>query len=323
MTEPNAAPLVAPAAPAVAPASTPAPTQVAPESPWTKLTDGLRIDDETVYPTPDLAVESFRDARRQIKDHKALVDRFSGYIIKYEDGREVSASEDPEAFFSLVGTLLAQQGAAARGAAAQPAPGDEKLDPSKLTPEWQSAISTLRRTGQFAAADELQKMTAELAELKQQVQGVTQAQTSGEQARKDSAIAEGRSILGEVAKTAGFALDDKGTAALASAIEDQIVRASSDPKTGQMLPGSVEDRYLRGDRSVREVIVKEQFAIWQAMFDGYAAHKNSSAASIKERLIAGQPKPLGSPGTGALAPQKRPTESERMETLRGILSQSA
>jgi len=317
MTEPNAAPLVAPA-PAAAPTPTPEPTQPATAPAWT-----LEVDNETRYTDPAKARESFLDARRQIAEHKGLVDRFSGYTIKYEDGREVSASEDPEAFFSLVGTLLAQQGAAARGAAAQPAPGDEKLDPSKLTPEWQSAISTLRRTGQFAAADQMQALTDKLTALEQQVQGVTQAQTSGEQARKDSAIAEGRSILGEVAKTAGFALDDKGTAALASAIEDQIVRASSDPKTGQMLPSSVEDRYLRGDRSVREAIVKEQFAIWQAIADGYAAHKNSSAASLKERLIAGQPKPLGSPGTGALAPQKRPTESERMETLRGILSQSA
>jgi len=171
MTEPNAAPLVAPA-PAAAPTPTPEPTQPATAPAWT-----LEVDNETRYTDPAKARESFLDARRQIAEHKGLVDRFSGYTIKYEDGREVSASEDPEAFFSLVGTLLAQQGAAARGAAAQPAPGDEKLDPSKLTPEWQSAISTLRRTGQFAAADQMQALTDKLTALEQQVQGVTQAQT--------------------------------------------------------------------------------------------------------------------------------------------------
>ena len=322
MTEPNAAPLVAPAAPAVAPASTPAPTQVAPESPWTKLTDGLRIDDETVYPTPDLAVESFRDARRQIKDHKALVDRFSGYIIKYEDGREVSASEDPEAFFSLVGTLLAQQGAAARGAAAQPALGDEKLDPSKLTPEWQSAISTLRRTGQFAAADELQKMAEKVTALEQQVQGVTQAQSDGVKARVEATQQHAKSLLAAVISEAGLPKNDKFLTSVYNSIEEEVVLQSRD-KADKVIPGSLEDRFMRGDEAARKSILSELAKPYLGVFDEFAKSKNASFAADKTRLMAGQPKPLGSPGTGALAPQKRPTESERMETLRGILSQSA
>ena len=84
MQDPNTAvqPAAAPAvAPSQAPDSSPAAAQVAPDSSWSKLTS-LRIDDETDYPTPDKAIASFQDARRQIKDYKGLQDRFTGYVIK-------------------------------------------------------------------------------------------------------------------------------------------------------------------------------------------------------------------------------------------------
>lgn len=300
-------------APAAATPS-PAPAQGAPAaSPWV-----LEVDETTKYTDPAKAKESFLDARKQIGEYNALKEKLGGFNIAYEDGRTMSAAENFDAFVQLVNDLLEKKQAPAAAA-----PADGPLDVSKLSPEYQQHIDILRKTGQFAAADKFEAMAKKLEQLEGSVNGIQQKFGAEEKANLEKAISEGRSIVGSVAKEAGFTLDAAAEAALAKAIEAQIVDASTDPKTGQAAPGSVEERYLKGDRATREAIVKEQFVIWQSIADGYAKSKNAGYAAAKTGAMAGSPKPLGQPaGTGALAPGKRPTESERMEHLRAILSQA-
>lgn len=310
VTEPNAAGVATPAA-AVDQSQGGAPAGAAPA--WE-----LVVDDQTKYTDPAKARESFLDARKQIGEHKTWQEKLSEFNIAYEDGRTVKASEDVDGFLRLVNDLLNP-----KPAASSVVP-DGKLDISQLSPEYQQHIDILKRAGLFAQADQFTKVSDELNTIKQQLQGFTAQQSSSEKARIDTAVAEGRTLLGEVAKEAGFQLDDKALKMLSDAVETQIVDASRD-KDNRLVAGSPEDRYFRGDRAARTAIVKEQFAAWQNIADGYASNKNANYAQRKTGAMANQPKPLGA-GAGSGIPTaggKRPTESERAASLRAILSQGA
>ena len=299
-------------APAAAPPST-TPAQGAPAaSPWE-----LVVDETTKYTDPAKAKESFLDARKQIGTLNEWKEKLGGFNIKRGD-ETVSAAESFDDFVQLVSEMLEP-----KGTPAQAAPADGPLDVSKLSPEYQQHIDILRKTGQFAAAERMESMAKELEQLKGSVNGIQQRFTDDERATTEKAISEGRSFVAAVAKEAGFTLDEAQQGALAKAIEAQIVDASADPKTGKAKPGSIEERYLKGDTATRQAIVKEQFAIWQNIADGYAKKKSAGYAEAKTAAMAGTPKPLGQAGGSAPpAAGKRVPESERMETIRNILSQA-
>lgn len=280
----------------------------------------LVVDERTRFDDPAKAKDSFLDGRRQIAEFNSMKEKLKGFNIFYEDGRSIPASEDVDGFLALVENLMNPQPAAAKQSE-----GNEKLDVSKLSPEYQQHIDILTRAGQFATATEFQKMAEKLSQFETQLSGVLQHQSAGDKSRQDAAIAEGRSLLADALKADGLSLSPEQIADIADDIENRIVRASSDPKTGQMLPNSLEERYLNGDRSVREAIVKEQLKKWLGPSESYAKSKNAAQADAKtSAMAAAQPKPLTQAGAGVPAATKaRPGESERRQTILQLLSQQS
>ena len=198
-------------APAPAAASpSPAQAQGAPAAPTWELV----VDDQTRYTDPAKAKESFLDARKQIGTFNQLKEKLGGFNIAYPDGRTASAAEDLDAFVQLVGDLLSKPQEPAPAAS----PADGPLDVSKLSPEYQQHIDILRKTGQFAAADKMEKMAKQLEELSGSVSGIQERFSADEQANTEKAISDGRSILATVAKEAGFTLDEKDLVMLAGDI---------------------------------------------------------------------------------------------------------
>lgn len=324
MEDPNAVAAQATPAAATTPtdgtpaAATPAAT---PDEWYLDLGDG-----RTRYKTRDDAVTGVRKASERITQLTPYGEYFDR--LGKEFNRPVTV-EEVDQWLSDYDALLKKQ---AGGSAADPKSHFDWLR-ANAPQQWSDAIAWLEAQtaakGSGAAGAQAQPTTSQsaddprLAEIQAKLDAIERRTVGEEQARIEAARQAGQSLVGELVKASNLNLDDKVVAKLGRDIEYDIVEASRDANDN-LVPGSPEDRFLKGDAATRRSIVEEFLKPWLGAFGGAAQAGNAAYAQQKAAAKGSQPAPVrpGSQGTPAApAGNKRLSESELRQNVLTILSQ--
>jgi len=173
-----------------------------------------------------------------------------------------------------------------------------------------------------AAGAPATQVAPEVAALQAKIEALEKNYSGEQDARTQAAIEQGKGILAQEAKAAGLPEDAEFVGEMFDAIADAVMKVSRD-KDDKLIPGSPEDRYFRGDATVRQAIIKEQLAKRLQWFEAYAKRGNAQYANQKANALRSQPRNLPAAGGSAPAAGARPSETERMSTLRAIIAGEA
>lgn len=273
MPDPN----TAPATPALDPTPAPSTTDsgAAPVTPAQPTADApfLKVNDRQVYKTQDEAIRAYGEASSRIA-------QLSPWEALAKEG---FTPEQVQTYLDELAQLRASQNQPAQPAApAQP----------QMSPEWKSAIDYMKSLGVFPTADQLTK-------LQTQVESLSQTHQGEQSARVDAARTSGETIFQGLLKDSGITLDENAAGKMRDRIEDAIVRDSRDA-SGNLISGSLEDRFIRGDAAERTSILKEQFQFFTQFGDLYAKRQTAQLVDQKAAAQAATPRPL--PATNSPVP---------------------
>jgi len=287
-----------PAADQVTPVATPATQEAAPQTtPQSQPAQATPAaggeqwfldlgDNRTRYRSREDAVKGIQEAQARILELDPWA-KFSG-SLKNELGYDVTPEAINEWLTQLNDLLLAARGKQATPVAGAPA--------TQVSPE--------------------------IAALQAKLQALEQGVVGEQDARTQAAVEQGRSFLAQEAKAAGLPEDAEFVGEMFDAICDAVMKVSRD-KDDKLIPGSPEDRYFRGDAGVRQAIIKEHLTRRLQWFDSYAKRGNANYANQKLNAQRSQPRNLPASGGAAPVATTRPSESERMATLRAIVAGEA
>lgn len=248
-----------------APSSTPSGTG----TPSTTDTPFLKVSDRQVYKTQEEAIRAYGEASNRIS-------QLSPWEALAKEG---FTPEQVQAYLDELAQVRAERAEAARQAAAAAAP-----KPNELTPEWKAHIEFLKSQGIFTTMDELKALRAQVQEFGQSIQGEHQARIEG-------ARTSGEAILNNLIKESGVQMDETDSRRIADSIEDAIVRNSRDA-SGNIIPNSPEDRFIRGDASERTKIIKDNFDWFNKYGESYAKRKTSTFVDQKAAAQAANQRSL-------------------------------
>ena len=184
---------------------------------------------------------------------------------------------------------------------------------------WQSldlTLAELKKLQDAAAPAQPQPVTQE--QVAQML--ARQREQQALQSRIDGAINYGRSTLKELMASAKLPTEDDDVAWVYEALEGQVVKRSRDEK-GNLVSGSLEDRFINGTDADRKAIIEQEFKRFAKFHQIPAAAANAEYAAQKTAAIAAQPKTI--PAANGSIPAgggKRPSESEVRQNLLAILS---
>lgn len=266
----------APATPALdpTPATVTPDSGAAPATPAQPTADApfLKVNDRQVYKTQDEAIRAYGEASSRIA-------QLSPWEVLAKEG---FTPEQVQQYLDELAQLRASQTPAQPATPAQP----------QMTPEWKSAIDYMKSLGVFPTADQLTK-------LQTQVESLSQTHQGEQSARVDAARTNGETIFQGLLKESGLTLDETAAGKMRDRIEDAIVRDSRDA-SGNLIPNSTEDRFIRGDAAERTSILKEQFNWFTQFGDSYAKRQTAQLIDQKAAAQAATPRPL--PATNSPVP---------------------
>ena len=308
------APAQAPASSAPStPASTPA---VTPSEPY------LRVNDRTVYQSREDAIRGYTEAQNRIaalsvweKLNSAPEKGGLGFV-------NLKSPDDVAALLDELIELRGKSQPASGAAATQP---NQPAGVDQLSPEIQAWIKTLKEKAGFVDRDTLAALESRLDQFDQRSAGE-------EAARVEAAVSHGTSILASEMKEAGFPVDTEAGKEqlkdIGESIGGKIDRESYDAQ-GNLIPGSLADRFIRGSEPERRAIIKEHFQRYLKFGETYATAKNANYAAQKTAAVASTPRPLtqsGAPSPAAPAPttgKQRWDHSDINRKVRELMSTEA
>lgn len=282
---PNTPTSGSPSTPATpAPASTP---QATPAEPY------LKVSDRTVYHTREDAVKAYQEAEKRITSLSAWEKL---YAAPDKGGYGFTGITKPEDLVPLLDELIELRGKqATTGATPQPGaaqPGGVE----QLSPEWQAYIKTLTEKGGLVTQQQL-------AELRQGLDQLSQANAGEQEAREKAAVDHGTSLIAAKMKEVGLPEDPETLKEIGNSIGGKW-NAESYDRNGQLIRDSVIDRFIRGNEATRKQLIDESFAFYLKFGDTFAKVKTAEYAKQKESAQATTPRPL--PQGGSPAPATAP-----------------
>lgn len=272
---PPAATTPASASPTPAPAATPAGAQ-----PF------LRVNDTTSYANADEAIKGYQSAQdriAQLRGWEELTKQYEGFTSPQELAGHL------DAYIKML---------AAQAPAAQPVANE-------LTPEWKQTDEYLNTKLGYVKKSEIEELRSKLAALESGHQGE-------QAARNEAAVQDGRNSLVNLARESGLipaqgditAEDQAVLSRIETDIGNRIYEQSHNPQ-GQLIPGSAEDRFYRGDSNARRQIINEQFGFWLKFGETFASRRQAKQANERSAALSGNPRPLP-PSTSPSAPSTPP-----------------
>jgi hypothetical protein len=298
-------------APAQAPAS-PAPSTPSPTSGATPSEPYLRVNDRTVYQSREDAIKGYEEAQKRIAQ-LATWEKLNSAPEK--GGLGFVNLKSPEDVATLLDELIElrskAQGSTATGATPTAAGGSQPQGADQLSPEWQQYIKTLQEKAGFVTRDQLKQ-------LEQRFEQIDQHNASEEEAKVTAAVDHGTSLLEAEMKSVGMPEDKDLLASVGAAIGGTMNQSSYDAH-GNLIEGSVIDRFVKGSEAVRRDIIKSEFAKWLKFGETFATVKNANYAAQKTSAQANTPRPLSqgsAPAPTAPAPSARPNKWDHSDLNR-------
>src|SRR5690348_9628369 len=306
-------------APAQAPASSPAPSPAAQPSQATPAQEVfLEVNPRTKYATRDEAIRGYTEAQNRIaalsvweKLNSAPEKGGLGFV-------NLKSPDDVAALLDELIELRAKGQPASGAAATQP---NQPAGVDQLSPEIQAWIKTLKEKAGFVDRDTLAALESRLDQFDQRSAGE-------EAARVEAAVSHGTSILASEMKEAGLPEDKELLEEIGAAIGGKIDRDSYDAQ-GNLIQGSLADKFIRGSEPERRAIIKEHFQRYLKFGETYATAKNANYAAQKTAAVASTPRPLtqsGAPSPAAPAPttgKQRWDHSDINRKVRELMSTEA
>lgn len=299
-------------APAAEPAAVPAPPAAAATPPAEPF---LQIDDRTKYATREDAMKGWKE----LNEYSGKLRPFEVLMKPVAEGgfglTAEAAVAHLDAYANELATRQSAQAIPASGksdaATVQAAAQGDKLSYDSLTPEWKAHVDHLKKLG-YVTQDALKP-------IQDQVAALTERDQAAQKAHADAAVAHGTTLLTSVMKEAGITADDKMLERVGGVVGAAIDRDSYNAQ-GQIIPGSLADKFLRGNESVRKGIIQEQFNIFQTFGDVYHQSKTASYAATKSAAQSQQPRNLP-PSNGAVPAERkgRATPEERAKRVTELL----
>ena len=306
------------ATPSTPDSSTPAPAATTPQTPATPAF--LEINDRTKYASKEDAIKGWNEAQNRISSLSQWEQVIAAPLDKggfgITDPRQVAQLLDELATIRAsqqTATPSNSQGTRSDAGTVQAAAQGDKKAYDSLTPEWKQHVDFLRNQLGFVTQDALKP-------LQDQVQQLSQSQQAAQEAHLQEARRNGESTLNGLIEKSGLAADDTDKAQIANAIEDAIVRNSRDAR-GNIIPGSPEDRFIRGDAAERASIIENHFKWFQQFGDKYATAKTASYVKDKSAAQASQPRNLPqSTPPGSTTRTGRLSDEDRKKALTELLA---
>lgn len=272
--------------PTAQPASTePVATQpVQPQEPF------YRLDDRNVWNTKDDFVNAYKELHQKSNTWNIFTRPVEQGGFGFKDASHLETRLDE------IAVMLAQ----------------------KQEPNAQAATQPTQQTP--AEAQVPPAVAEQIAQLQAQLQSLTQSQTAEQTARIEAARQQGVNLVAQQLEKAGLPKDEATVTKVASFVEDQIVRASRDSNNA-IVPGSPEDRFLRGSEGERAKIVEEQVGFFTSL--GTKFHEAKTAELVKSKTAAMQNQNRNLPQQSAPSASNRPagpmTREERIKALQNVL----
>lgn len=298
-----------PAPEATPPAADP-PAAAAPSTPPALATpEFLKVDDRTVYRTQEDAIKGWNDLKTHASTSAAFKDVAASYGIT--DPKQVE-----QLFQELIEHRTRAQGTPAAGktdsSTVQAAAAGDKLAYDSLSPEWKAHVDHLNKLG-YVTKDALKP-------FEERLNRIDQASQQQQDAHLEAVKNEGVSILKSLVEREKLPSDEESVNRIGYAIEDQIVRSSRDERN-TIIPGSAEDRFIRGNSAERASIVETQLKWFLDFGDKFATARTASYVAAKTTAQANQPRtlPPGSPpsSTERTGPM---TEEQRVAAVKASLA---
>lgn len=248
----------------------------------------LQVNERTSYKTADEAKAGFAEAQKTITSLSGMKSLIEGYVGKGNTSNEVIK----QLFDELVANRAEKAAAAAAKAKGTPSGGDEdprfegksadEIKAIKAADKWYKDQAD--KNG-FVSKTELEKLQAELAELK----GAPEKQF---EAANNDAVRGGREYLDSLLAGAKIALTDAESKKLTARIAAYV-------DGDEELVGRWQNAVRSGNRAEREAIVKEaaEFAL-PSVKPGASLKAALNSVKTKAQLVQRTTRPLPQPGNG-------------------------
>ena len=281
----------------------------------------LEVNERTKYATKEDAIKGWNEAQSRISSLSKWEQLIAAPVEKggfgitdpqqvaqlLDELAEIRASKPQQATPAAASNTSVQQNV-------QDAVQGDANAYARLSPEWKAHVDFLRNDLGFVTKDALKP-------FEERLNAFSQSQQEAHEAHLQEARTSGESILNSLIEKAGITADDADKSQIANAIEDSIVRNSRDAR-GNIIPGSPEDRFIRGDAAERAQIIEKHFQWFTGFGEKYATAKSASYVKDKTAAQASQPRTLpASTPPSSNTRTGRLSEDERKRALQETLAQ--
>lgn len=283
-------------------ASTPPAT---PAEPW------LKVNDRTSYNTKEDAIKGWTELQSTLTSLKP----FETLMKPVEQGGfGLSAERAIELLDAYADHLASQPSSPATpatnrsdAATVDAAAKGDKVAYDSLTPEWKAHVDYLKKLG-YVTADALKPLEDRVNALDARNQETYAAEVN-------NAVSHGTSLLEATMKEAGITPDEKMLENVGRIVGSAIDRDSYD-RNGNIIPGSLADRFLKGNEASRKQIIQEQFDIFKSFGDVY--HKSQNASLVAQKTAAQSTQPRNLPPNSSAPPADRKGRLDPAERARRV-----